>query len=52
MYHREKKSDTLDKAKRNKLDVVMTTHDTARTHVVCLHNLKCIGYDYDMSYLG
>lgn len=34
VYHRDKKDETLDRAKRGKLDIVLTTHDTARTHVV------------------
>ena len=34
VYHRDKKEMILDKAKRRKLEVVLTTHETARVHVV------------------
>ena len=34
VYHREKRETILDKAKRRKLEVVLTTHETARVHIV------------------
>ena len=35
VYHREKKEEALDKAKRQRVEVVLTTPDTVRTRVVC-----------------
>ena len=35
VYHLEKKKEALDKAKRQRVEVLLTTPDTVRTHVVC-----------------
>ena len=48
VYHRDKKEMILDKAKRRKLEVVLTTHETARVHVVssttCILYVTCVYY--------
>ena len=44
VYHREKKEEALDKAKRQRVEVVLTTPDTVRTHVVC----QGIAYTYTL----
>ena len=36
VYHRDKKEMILDKAKRRKLEVILTTHETARVHMVSI----------------
>ncbi len=40
LYHQDKKMDALDKAKRKKVEVVLTTHETARIHVVSVINYQ------------
>ena len=42
VYHRGKKSEVLDRVKRCKLEVVVTTHNTARTHVVCTYLIEFV----------
>lgn len=39
VYHRNKKEEVLDKVKRGRLDVVLTTHETAKTKMVCILSL-------------
>ena len=46
-FHKESKMDTIERASRGKLDVVVTTYETFRSHVVskrqiCAHDISFI----------
>ena len=49
VYHRDKKEMILDKAKRRKLEVVLTTHETARVHVV---SVLCVTFYLLLNFLS
>ena len=47
IYHKEKKSSTLERAIRKKYDVVITTHETAKLHVDDLNTMKWLAVFMD-----
>lgn len=47
IYHKDKKSSVLERAKRKKYDVVVTTHETAKLHVDDLNTVKWLAVFVD-----
>lgn len=47
VYHRAKKDEILDKAQRGRLDVVLTTHDTAKNNFDELNSISWLGIIVD-----